>query len=183
MSDKHSHQKLISAVAIANVIALVGLVIAIAFNAEQIKGQNVTLSAQERIASANYVLKLSDELNGAKYASIMAAIENGTEYAPIISGAHPSFTPTQLEDYMGNFETIGDLAQDGVIDRSMAYQEFSYDFAKAWCNQDVQKEVQSDRASDPNEPSQNQYWNGFQSLATYFMQQDHNKTCKDYDSE
>lgn len=180
MKDRQHHQKLISAVAIANLIALLGLIAAIFFNAEQIRGQNVTLTAQEHIASANYILKLSDELNGPRYAAIMAAIENGNEHTPIVSGTHPPFTQTQMENYMGNFETIGDLVQEGVINGDMAYQEFSYDTAKAWCNRDVQSQVQADIASDPSEPQQDQYWSGFRYIATYFMGKDR-MTCAGYD--
>src|SRR5579872_6323024 len=127
MNDKHhSHSKLLSAVAITNIIALLALVVAVVFNAEQIKGQNTILSSQERIASANYVLQLSNELAASKYTAITAAIQNGTQFTPVIS---KTITSSQLENYMGQFETIGDLVQEGVIDRDMAYQEFSYDVA------------------------------------------------------
>jgi hypothetical protein len=172
-----------SAVAIANIVAITALAIAIFYNSTQVKIQSKTLDAQERIASAEYMLKLSDELAMPKYDAITTAIQGGTEYTPIVSkGASHIFTDTELEDYMGNFETIGDLIQEGVIDKDMAYQEFSYDVTKAWCNMDVQKEINSDRASEPGEAGQQAYWNGFQSLATYFMQKDH-YTCADYDKE
>jgi hypothetical protein len=172
-----------SAVAIANLVAIIALAVAIFYNSTQVKIQNKTLDAQERIASADYMLRLSDELAAPQYNAITTAIQGGTENTPIVSkGASPRFTDTELEDYMGKFETIGDLVQEGVVDKDMAYQEFSYDVTKAWCNKDVQMEISSDRASEPGETGQQAYWNGFQSLATYFMQKDH-YTCADYDKE
>jgi hypothetical protein len=146
--------------------------------------QNKTLANQERVASAQYVLQLSNELNSTKYSSIMNAIEGGTEYTSLSSkGAYPYFTYTQVENYIGNFETIGDLVNEGVIDKDMAYQEFDPDVMKAWCNEDVRKDVQGDIASNQTQSGEDQYWNGFSALAKLFMKMDHQTSCKYYDTQ
>jgi hypothetical protein len=119
-------------------------------------------------ASAQFVLSISDQLNSNKYAAILTAIESHPHtYSPLKTG----FTDTQLEDYMGVFDTAGDLFRDKIITFQMAYDEFSYDTEKAYCNNDVQANIKRDRAGD-TATGTNMFWSGFQNMATAFLKRD-----------
>jgi hypothetical protein len=154
-------------------LAIVGLFLPILVSLlaiwTQLNGVNEQLSQQAKISSAQYVLNLSAQLNGPEYANILNAIEaNPHTYSPLKAG----FTQVQLEDYMSQFETIGDLLNDGVITEEMAYDEFSYDAEKAYCNEDVWNDIVSDRHEDGVETGTDAFWYGFQSMSMTFLAQD-----------
>lgn len=139
----------------------------------QLDTVNAQLVQQAKLASAQYILNLSDTLNSPRYTSIMDAIE---DHSNNYSLRKAGFSDDAIEDYMGHFETVGDLVQENVIDYQMAYNEFSYDAEKAYCNQDVQYEISSDRATDPTATGTAVFWQGFQSLTLRFLATD-SSTC------
>jgi len=47
------------------------------------------------------------------------------------------FRDLEIEQYISVFEDIGYLVEGNLIIGKMAYNEFSYDLEKAWCNADV----------------------------------------------
>jgi hypothetical protein len=141
----------------------------------QLEGVNVQLAEQEKLASAQYVLDLSDKLDTGRYITLADDIDdNDDAYSPIHTGG---FTDNQLDDYMGEFETVGDLVRDGVIEQQMAYDEFSYDIEKTYCNDDVQADITRDQASDGVDTGTiDASWSGFQGLAKLFLAKD-SETC------
>ncbi len=136
----------------------------------QLEGQKAQLKQQADLGSAQYVLAMSNDLDSAKYARIITAIEGqGHTYSPLTAGL--GITDAQLEDYMSEFDTIGDLYRDNIITFQMAYDEFSYDTEKAYCNNDVQADIKRDRASDIATGT-DMFWSGFQDMATAFLNRD-----------
>jgi hypothetical protein len=127
------------------------------------------LSQQGKVDSAQFVLSLSSELNSPRYTAIMNAIEdNPHTYSPLKAG----FRDNQVEDYMSEFDTIGDLYRDGVIAPQMTYDEFSYDTEKAYCNVDVQSDITRDQQEAGASTGTDAFWSGFQSMAIAFLNQD-----------
>jgi hypothetical protein len=73
---------------------------------------------------------------------------------------------------MGEFETAGDLLRDNVISFQMAYDEFSYDAEKAYCNQDIQGDIARDRQEAEIATGTDAFWSGFQSMTIAFLNKD-----------
>ncbi|MBI3589506.1 MAG: hypothetical protein HY093_03810 [Candidatus Liptonbacteria bacterium] len=138
-----------------------------------------TLQASNRIASANYVLQVSNVIDKPKYVGIINAIENNPGAYSILTHG---FKNNDIEDYFGNFETLGDLMIDNLVDPRMAYDELGYDLEKAWCNTDVQKVIKDARIADGIPSGQNAFYIGFESLAKFSLDRDH-KTCLEIDKE
>lgn len=143
----------------------------------QLKGLVDQVGQEAKVGSANYVLQLSEYLDNPKYEKVRAAMEDVSS-TPILK----PFGQTTLEDYVGEFETIGDLVQDGVIDQHMAYDEFSYDVENAWCNKDVQSDIASARKDDGILSGPDSFFYGFEQLASSSLATDH-KGCSDLDRE
>lgn len=91
------------------------------------------------------------------YDAITTAIENNKCNYKLL---HGKFKQTLLEDYIGNFETLGNLVHEKVITNEMAHNEFGYDLEKAWCNKDVQKIIAVDRKADKNISGANCFYIG-----------------------
>jgi hypothetical protein len=154
---------------IALILAILTLAVSLAAVWAQLGTTNEQLAQSERVSSAQYVLDMRDQLDSNKYDAITNAVQdNGHTYSPLQAG----FTVTQLEDYMGQFETIGDLVRDGVITPAMAYDEVSYDTEKLYCNDDVQNDIAADRQEAGVSTGTDAFWSGFQYMATLFLQQD-----------
>jgi len=84
-----------------------------------------------------------------KYDKITSVIEGeGDEpprssNIPILkkSGAGGKFSSRELNEYLDNYEEVGLLRNDGLIDEDVAYDEFYYDIEKIWCNKDIHNDV------------------------------------------
>ncbi|MFI5260227.1 MAG: hypothetical protein ACHQU0_00300 [Candidatus Paceibacteria bacterium] len=163
----------------ATVILAVGTIIATLTSYGAFITQNETLQASNKIDSARYVLKVSDEIGRSQYTNIINAIENNTSAFPLLL---KGFNQNDIEGYIGNFETLGDLSRDGIIDPSMANDELGYDLEKTWCNVDVQKIIKKDRVKDGTLLGKESFYNGFETLAIYSLNQD-GKSCSDMDKE
>jgi hypothetical protein len=136
---------------------------------QQIGVQNQQLTQQGKVDSAKFALDLDSELNSSQYTAIMTAIENHPHtYSPLAAG----FRDNQLEEYMGEFDTIGNLYRDGIIAPQMAYDEFSYDAEKTYCNVDVRNDITRDRQESKLATGTDAFWSGFQSMAVIFLNQD-----------
>ncbi len=123
------------------------------------------------------------ELDRPCYDSITTAIEDHPSNYPLLNATHKKrFHRADIEDYIGNYETIGDLIRDKVITEKMAYDELSYDVEKAWCNGDVQRVIAEDRKADGIESGPNAFFSGFELFAKFSLSKDH-KACKDIDKE
>lgn len=162
----------------ANIIATAGLLIALIFNYCAIKNQNKTLQATQVIGSAEYVLRLSQELDSSKYNDIESVIYDSKQDTPILSTRKDI---VDLYEYIGKLETIASITHSGAIDKNMAYQEFSYDFVKTWCNKDIRNHIEGLRIKDKALSKETTFYHGIEEFANDSMSREH-KTCLDYDS-
>jgi hypothetical protein len=128
--------------AAASVAVVVGVVAAIA----GVLVATQTLKETQRAASATLMLKLRDTLDDHRYAKITDEIEAGDSAHPLLKKRGGKFQDIDVEGYIVNFEDVGYLVQENVIDARMAYDHFSYG-KKAWCNADVQRVVQRRRST------------------------------------
>lgn len=109
----------------------------------------------------------------------MSAIDDhDSNYKLLLKG----FNEKQLDDYISTFETLGNLVQQNVITKEMAYYELGYDLEKAWCNKDVKKFINDSREADKNFSSPDAFYMGFEEMAKYSLSRD-KKTCSDMDQE
>jgi hypothetical protein len=160
-------------------IQTVGIILGLVFTGGSFLLQNQTLKASNAVASADHVLRVSDDLDKPEYKTITAYIQSGTSSTSLLTHG---FTTDDIENYISNFETLGDLSIDKVIDPLMAYNELSYDMEKAWCNVDVEKDIAQDRKEDGNLSGPLAFFNGFEYLAKYSLAKDH-KDCAAMDKE
>lgn len=130
------------------------------------------LRADSMVHSGEFLLKLRENFEAPKYKILNDALSGTT--TTTIRGR---FTDVLLEDYLGKLETVGNFYREGLVVRRMAYDEFSYDVEKAYCNQDVQAHIQKIRKGDK---SPIVWFEGFEMLGKVFLETDH-YTCKDVD--
>ena len=142
-----------------------------------------TLSDNNKIASANFVLEISKKLDAPRYDKILKAIEdNPGDYSIIGIHSKRKFYSAEVEDYIGNFETVGDLMRDKIVNKNMAYDELGYDAEKAWCNRDVQKVITDARKADGIYSGSKAFYAGFEEFAKFSLSKD-KKRCEDMDKE
>ena len=118
-------------------------------------------------------------LNKAKFDKLSAAIDEHKCNYKIL---HGKFSERLLDDYICTFETLGNLVQDNIITKEMAYNEGGYELEKTWCNQDVQNFIQESRKADKNISGPTAFYIGFEQMAKYSLYRD-KKTCSDMDDE
>jgi hypothetical protein len=165
--------------AAASVAVIVGVVAAIAgvFVATQ------TLKETQTAASATLMLKLRDTLDDHRYAKITDEIEANDSAHPLLKKRGGKFQDIDVEGYIVNFEDVGYLVQENVIDARMAYDHFSYDVEKAWCNSDVQRVVQDARKADKSiTTTTDPFYGKFEKLARDYLARE-NQTCKDLNNQ
>ena len=81
------------------------------------------------------------------------------------------------------FEDIGYLVEGNLIISKMAYNEFSYDIEKAWCNADVQHVIADARKADKSITGQTDpIYGGFEKLAHSYLARE-GESCKDLDNQ
>lgn len=148
------------------------------YAARQVGLQSKALMDGNKIASANFILQISNKLDGPDYNDIITAIEDNNSNYSLLK----KFTYGQVEDYIGNFETVGYLIRDKLVDPTMAYNELGYDVEKAWCNKDVQKIITQAREDDKLSSGPAAFYSGFEELAKFSLAKD-SKNCKDMDNE
>jgi hypothetical protein len=144
-----------------DVLQTISLILGMLFIGYQIKSQsesiqiqNKSLQDNQKVNSANFVLKISDELDK-KYSKIMSAIDDHEGNYRLLP---KRFNEKQLDNYISTFETLGNLVQENVITKEMAYNELGYDLEKAWCNQDIRKYINDSREADKNISGSNAFF-------------------------
>lgn len=150
---------------------------------KQTRIQSQALQATQTIESAKLVLELANKIEGSEYKKITSAIQEHDKKYPLISRSKGSFRDTEIEEYIGNFEDIGLLVQEKSISADMAYNHFSYDIEKAWCNRDVQQVIAGARKSDKSiiAPLDKMYGQ-FERLAQEYLTKEQ-QTCDDLDKQ
>lgn len=163
----------------ANIAVIVGVVAAVA----GVLVATQTLKETQQAASATLVLKLRDTLDEARYKTITDEIQNNDSAHKLLRRHGGKFHDADIEGYIGNFEDIGYLAQEDVIVPEMAYDHFSYDVEKAWCNADVQQQVAAARKADKSATATTDpMFGNFEKLAKNYLTKEQ-QSCKDLDNQ
>jgi hypothetical protein len=164
--------------AVAFVITAVAAIAAAFIARNQLTAANEQLSVQTKTDSASFLLRLSEQVSGDRFQHIKNAIDENKAAYPLL--AHVKVT--EIDDYLGKFETVGALVRDKVVSDAMAYDELSYAMEKAYCNRDVHALIQKERKADGVDSGPLAFYINFTNLAERFLQRD-KKQCKDLDSE
>jgi hypothetical protein len=92
-------------------------------------------------------------------------------------------TDADVEEYIGIFEDMGYFIKDNLISAKMAYDHFSYDIEKAWCNTDLQLTIRKARATDKSKTAQSDpLYGNFEILAKQYLD-DEGQSCRDLDKQ
>jgi hypothetical protein len=113
--------------------------------------------------SADLSLRVGEELNSPINESLSDALDSDPSKSilkpPDGTG---EFTVEQLDDYLGEYETLADLYQNHLITCPMMYNEFSGDLEDAYKNKNVMAHIAEERRDDPT------VWVGFLDLGNRF---------------
>ena len=182
------HERLIDRVngwlaAFQAVAVILGVIVAL-YQLHQISAQtelqSQSLKTTQAAQSGALVLQLKNLLEGDKYKRITSAIQEHDQKHKLLGGA---FRDTEVEDYIGNLEDIGLLVKESPLLSDMAFNHFSYDVEKAWCNQDVQKVIASARRADKSATaSADAIYGEFERLARSYLAREQ-QTCNDLDKQ
>jgi hypothetical protein len=130
--------------------------------------------------SATLVLQLRSVLDADKYKKITRAIQEHDQKYKLLGSA---FRDTEVEAYIGNLEDIALLVKESPLLSDMAYDHFSYDVEKAWCNQDIQKVITDARRADKSAAaSADAIYGEFERLARSYLAREQ-QTCNDLDRQ
>jgi hypothetical protein len=168
----------------ASIAVIIGVVIAVV--AATIATN--TLKQSQQIASAELVLKLADVLDNSKFEKLVTEIQTHDQNQPLLlrsegGKAGGKFRDILIEQYISIFEEIGYLVEDKLILTKMAFDEFSYDVEKTWCNADVQRVIADARKADKSITRQTDpIYGAFEKLARSYLARE-GETCKDLDNQ
>ncbi len=157
---------------IQGVVIIIGVIVAL----YQLKVQSDTLEATRAIESGKFILELSRDINNKESNGLMNAIEDHDEDFHVLKSRGGKYSDSDIEDYIGHFETLGDLQKRKLVDFGMAYNEFSYDVEKAWCNKDIRLHIDEVRRDDKD--ASNMFFMNFENLAKAFLKRDKKDDCK-----
>jgi hypothetical protein len=123
-------------------------------------------AAQDRrqTASAELILKIDTMLASHRYDRISDDIQSHDSKYHLPK--YQNRTDADVEEYIGIFEDMGYFIKDNLISAKMAYDHFSYDIEKAWCNTDLQLTIRKARATDKSKTAQSDpLYGNFERLA------------------
>jgi hypothetical protein len=163
-------------------LALVGVAIWQHFDTvDAVRATNRLAEASEnaandrrRMASAELVMKMDATLNEPRYEKITDDIQshNSNFHLPSI----------RVEEYIGTFDEMGYFIANDFVDAKIAYEWFSYDIEKAWCNVTVQETIRNERATDKSKIAQTDPTFGdFERIAKQYLATD-GLSCNDLDN-
>lgn len=160
-------------------ILAIGIIGALTLGAWGAYLQSKTIATANRIASTDYLAKISDLIASDKYVNIAHAIkDNPSNHSLLADG----FTQADIEDYIGNFETLGNLAKDQLIDPVVSYDALGQDVEKAWCNVDVQNIIAKRRTQNGVFAGPNAIYIGLENFARFSFEMD-KSDCKKIDNQ
>ncbi len=154
------------------------LIAGLIFAAYQLHLQTKALQDTQKVNSATFVLKISDEFEKPRYENLMNDIDDHDGKYSL----KKKYKRKDIEDYIGNFETLGNLIGEGLISEKMAYDELGYEVEKAWCNEDIKAFVDMTRTIDKNNSGSKAFYIGFEQFALSCLKMD-NKTCEGLNTE
>jgi hypothetical protein len=136
---------------------------------------------RRQTASAELILKINAMLGEHRYDRISDDIQSHDSNYHLPK--YKNRTDADVEEYIGIFEDMGYFIRDDLITAKMAYDHFSYDIEKAWCNVTVQETILKVRAADKSKTSQSDpLYGNFERLAKQYLD-DEGQTCKDMDKQ
>jgi hypothetical protein len=167
----------------ASIAVIIGVVIAIVAATVA----TITLRQTQQVASADLVLRLRATLDDNKFVKLVADLQNHDHKYRLLSssdgGKGGKFHDLLIEQYISVFEDIGYLVEGDLIINKMAYNEFSYDVEKAWCNDEVQGVITDARKADKSITRQtDSIYGEFETLARSYLVKEGN-TCEDLDNQ
>lgn len=138
-------------------------------------------SDRRHAASADFILKMDEKLDQPRFDKITNDIEshNGNFHLP----KYPNAADADVEEYISVLDGIGYFITQNLIEQDMAYEDFSYDIEKAWCNVTVQETIQQERTTDKSTTTKTDpIYGDFEKLANEYLKRDGLLSCKDVDS-
>ena len=139
-------------------------------------------AAKERrqTASAEFVLKIDAMLDQHRFDRISDDIQSHNSNYHL--SKYLNNVDADVGEYINIFDDLGYFITQGLIAGNMAYDYFSYDIEKAWCNITVQEFVQEERATDKSKTAQSgPIFGDFERLAKEYLETD-GQSCKDLNS-
>jgi hypothetical protein len=128
--------------------------------------------------SGQFVLQQRAKLDQTRFNKITDDLQshNSNFHLP----QYPNYTTdADVEEYIVIFEDIGYFVSQGLIEDKMAYDHFSYDIEKAWCNVTVRESIKQERSADKSKIAQsNPVYGQFEKLATEYLKTD-GLSCND----
>lgn len=177
----HLNKWLIAAQAVAVIVGVGIAVWQLIEISSQTQLQSQSLRTTQATQSATLILQLRNILTSGEYKQITSAIQEHDQKYRLLASAGGAFRDTEIEQYIGNFEDIGLLVKESPLLSDMAYNHFSYDIEKAWCNRDVQKVVAAARKVDKSVTTRTDAIYGeFEKLAGAYLAKER-QTCDDLD--
>jgi len=142
-----------------------------------------TLKETQKTASATVVLKLRETLDELQYKNISDEIQNNRSPHALLKDRGGRFNDLDIERYIGNFEDLGYLVRENVVDGEMVYHHFSYEIEKAWCNDDVKDIVTKEQKADKSiTATSDPFYGNFEKLALSFLNKER-QSCGNLDKE
>jgi hypothetical protein len=134
---------------------------------------------RRQTASAELILKIDATLAEHRYDRITEDLQSHDSNYHLPK--YKNRTDADVEEYIGIFEDMASFIKDNVITAKMAYDHFSYDIYKAWCNATVQEVIRKARATDKSKTAQTDpAYGNFERLAKQYLD-DEGQSCKDLD--
>ena len=130
------------------------------------------VSDQRHAASGQFILQQRAKLDQTRFDKITDDLQshNSNFHLPEYKNYT---TDADVEEYIGVFEDIGYFVAHGLIEDKMAYDHFSYDIEKSWCNVTVQESIKQERVADKSKTAQsNPIYGQFERLATEYLKTD-----------
>jgi hypothetical protein len=135
---------------------------------------------RRQTASAEFAMKIDAMLYQPRYDKISDDMQSHNINYRLPK--YPNKADADVNEYIGIFEDIGYFVANDLVGAKIAYERFSYDIEKAWCNITVQETIRDERTTDKSKTAQSdpQYGN-FENLAKEYLATD-GLSCNDLDS-
>jgi len=138
------------------------------------------IEATRRTTSAEFVMKIDAILDDHRFDRISNDIDSHDSNYQLPK--YKNNADAAVEQYITIFDNIGYFTKERLIDPKLAYEFFSYDIEKAWCNPTVLETIREVRATDKSKNAQSDpAYGDFERLGKEYLEKD-GLACKDLDS-
>src|SRR5215469_8744097 len=138
-----------------------------ATNRLAVAAENAATDRRQTV-SAELILKIDAMLENRRYDQITEDIQlhDSNYHLP----KYKNRADADVDEYIGIFEVLGSFIDDNLINPRIAYQLFSYDIEKAWCNTDVRDAIRKAQATDKSKTAAtNPMYGSFEKLAKEYL--------------